>query len=140
MTKHEQLVVQIVDVASTIPRSAVFVVTVHHVLHLMLTLNLNVQALHDTLKFIREQTPRPGAWPGGEDTTLEQADAFAHALTGLFVANDASHEEGLHALIALLAILYVSGVDFKFMKKRLLKGWDDMRLQNTDPKTLNGFS
>lgn len=81
-----------------------------------------------------------GAWPGGESATEDQIDAFNEAVVAELIRTETSPEDGLKMFVAMLTLLYISGIPLAFMKDTLENYWAEERQYHIDPKTLNGFS
>jgi hypothetical protein len=138
--KNKTLVRYIVGVASEFPRAAVFHAIAFQLVETLLALGWPKRILQDILQHIATHRINAGVWPGGEMATPEQRDAFDEAVVIELLSTDTSPEDGLKMFVALLTLLYISGVPLDFMKSQLEEFWADERPYHIDPKTLNGWT
>jgi len=137
--KIKTLVRYIVGVASEFPRAAVFHAIAFQLVTTLLALGRPERVLQDIIQHIATHKINAGVWPGGEMATPDQRDVFDRAVVDELMRTNTSPEDGLKMFVAVLTLLYISGVPLDFMKSQLEELWADERQYHIDPKTLNGW-
>ena len=137
--KTKTLVRYIVGVASVFPRVAVLTVIVDKTVVTLWALGRPEHVLQDIIRHIAKHKINAGVWPGGDSRTEDQIDTFDDVVMAELMRTNTSPEDGLKMFVAMLTLLYISGIPLAVMKNALEELWADERLYYIDPKTLNGW-